>query len=211
MRFWKLWLSLFVILALAAGGGWLYWDNFVRWKPQTITVNQLEITRMLEGSGWVSPHRNGPVLYMISFRDCPDCQRFEREVFPLLERANVDTRVIMVARPDAEGVARSTPAERATVAELWANRNWALWQRWHATTPQLWTAEGVPPADGDITRTAVIEAGRKMVEDISPLLGRNHIRFAYPLLVWTTRDGELHGCACESARTYRYVIRELGA
>ena len=107
-------------LGLAAGGGWLYWDNFVRFKPATITVNQLEIWNKLDQSGWVSsvsarrqPH--GPrTLYMVSFRDCPDCQRFEREMFPRLRQAGVDIRVIMVARADAEGIARSTAAERAT-------------------------------------------------------------------------------------------------
>src|SRR6185503_4781970 len=104
MRYWKLWLSLIVVLGLAAGGGWLYWDNFVRWRPETITVNQLEIQRALDQSGWVSAtsQRGQPprprTLYMISFRTCPDCERFEREMFPRLSRAGVDIRVIMIAR-----------------------------------------------------------------------------------------------------------------
>ncbi len=215
MRYWKLWLSLIVVAALSAGAGWLYWDNFQRYRPHTITVNQLEITRTLESSGWVSALRGqpsspqAPRLYMISFRDCPDCQRFEREVMPRLMQAGVDVRIIMVARGDSDGIAHSTPAERATVAELWTNRNWQLWQRWHESNSQAWTAQGIPPADGDISRTAVIEAGRQMVHDLTPMLGRNSINFAYPLLVWTTRTGELHGCACESQKTYRYLFSEL--
>lgn len=211
MKSFKLWLSLVLVLLIATGGGWLWWDNFVRWRPHVISRNSLEITRTLERSGWVSPGLPGPKLYMISFRDCPDCQRFEREVFPRLQAAGVDTRVIMVARADANGISRSTAAERSTVAELWANRSWRLWQQWRQTTPQAWTAPGLTPADNDTGRAALVEAGRQMVDRLRPMLAQNGINFAYPLLVWQTRDGALHGCACESPRTYRYLLEELGA
>lgn len=210
MKALKLWLSLFVVLLIAAGGGYLWWDNAVRWRPHVITRSPLEVARILERAGWVSPGLPGPKLYMISFRDCTDCQRFEREIFPRLHAAGVDTRVIMVARPDAEGVSRSSPAERTTVAELWANRSWRLWQDWHAGAPQAWTAPGLTPADTDTGRAALVEAGRRMVTTLQPLLAENGVNFAYPLLVWQTRDGALHACACESPRTYRYLLDELG-
>lgn len=210
MKHWKLWLSLIVVMAIAGVSGWAYWDNFVRWRPHAITHSPLEITRELERSGWVSPRLPGPKLYMISFRDCSDCERFEREMFPRLQAAGVDTRVIMVARPDADGVSRSTPAERSTIAELWVNRSWRLWQQWHAGAAQAWTAPGLIPADTDTSRSAVVEAGRGMIIRLRPLLAENGISFAYPLLVWQTRDGALHGCACESPRTYRYLLTELG-
>ena len=210
MKVFKLTLSLILALMLGLGGAWIWWDNFARWKPRVITHSPLEITRALERAGWVSPGLPGPKLYMISFRDCPDCQRFERDMFPRLQAAGVDTRVIMVARPDAEGVSRSTPAERTTVAELWANRSWRLWQQWQAAAPQTWTAPGLIPADTDTGRAALVEAGRQMVTTLRPLLAENGVNFAYPLLVWQTRDGALHGCACENPRTYRYLLDELG-
>ena len=117
----------------------------------------------------------------------------------------------VIARADKNGVEHSTPAERATVAELWVNRKWSLLQSWKAVTPQAWTAPGIPPADGDIARTSVVEAGRAAVEKLTPLLKDNGVEFAYPLLVWWTEDGEMHACACEAPQTYRKVRRELGA
>ena len=115
-------------------------------------------------TGWVSPGLKGPKLYMVSFRTCPDCVRFKSEEYPGLHKANVDTRLIEIARADRNGVPKSTPAERATVAELWVNRSWALSEKWDATPVEAWTAKGIAPADGDVARSAVIEAGRKTVE-----------------------------------------------
>jgi hypothetical protein len=210
MKNWKLWAGL-VAVVVVIGAGWGAWWNFeLRWRPKTITKNQAEIARILEGSGWVSPGLNGPKLYMISFRTCPDCVRFKKEEYPRLHKAGVDTRLIEIARADRNGVPKSTPVERATVAELWLNRSWALSEKWDATPVDAWTAPGLKPADGDIARTAVIEAGRKSVEDLIPLLKKNGVNFAYPLLVWWTPDGQMKACACERRETYRFVRKDLG-
>jgi hypothetical protein len=32
----------------------------------------------------------------------------------------------------------------------------------------------------------------------------------FPTLIWWTKDGELHGCACEDRRSYGHVLKELG-
>jgi hypothetical protein len=61
-----------------------------------------------------------------------------------------------------------------------------------------------------VARTAVIEAGRKTVEDLRPLLKDNGVRFAYPLLVWWSKDGQMKACACERRETYRFVRKDLG-
>ncbi|KSB91328.1 hypothetical protein AS593_03925 [Caulobacter vibrioides] len=210
MKNWKLWAGL-VAVVVVIGAGWGAWWNFeLRWRPKTITRNQAEIAKILEGSGWVSPGLNGPKLYMISFRTCPDCVRFKKEEYPRLHKAGVDTRLIEIARADRNGVPKSTPAERATVAELWLNRSWELSEKWDATPVDAWTAAGLKPADGDIARTAVIEAGRKSVEDLRPLLKANGVDFAYPLLVWWTPDGQMKACACEKRETYRFVRKDLG-
>ncbi len=199
-----------VIIALAALG-LTWWNLDLRWRPKAITKNQAQIARILEQSGWVSPGVSGPKLYMVSFRSCPDCIRFKSEVFPSLQAAGVDTRVIEIARADRNGLAKSTPIERVTVAELWVNRSWGLAERWDATPIEAWTAPGLPSADGDVARTAVIEAGRKAVEDLRPLLKANGVNFAYPLLVWWNKDGQMRACACERPETYRFVRKELGA
>jgi hypothetical protein len=118
----------------------------------------------------------------------------------------------VIARGDYNGQPKSTPAERATVAELWLNRSWRLYQDWVGVKPPTaWTAAGIAPADGDIGRTAVVEAGRKTVADLQPMLRDNGINFAYPTLIWWTKDGVMRGCACEKAQTYGHVLQELGA
>jgi hypothetical protein len=211
MKKFQVWAILGLVVALAAVGGYAYWNAELRWRPKTITKHQAEIARILETSGWVSPGKTGPKLYMVSFRTCPDCIRFKAEEFPLLHAAGVDTRVIEIARRDLNGVAKSTPAERATVAELWLGRSWALMEQWEDVPAEAWTAPGIQPADGDMARTAVVEAGRKLVDDLRPLLKANGINFAYPTLIWWTKDGKMRGCACEKRETYRFVRQELGA
>ncbi len=210
MKNWKLWAGLAAVVVVIGAGWWAWWNFELRWRPKTITRNQAEIAKILEGSGWVSPGLPGPKLYMISFRTCPDCVRFKKEEYPRLHKAGIDTRLIEIARADRNGVPKSTPVERATVAELWINRSWALSEKWDATPVDAWTAPGLKPADGDIARTAVIEAGRKSVEDLVPLLKQNGVNFAYPLLVWWTPDGQMKACACEKRETYRFVRKDLG-
>lgn len=202
---------LLLVVVAAAAGGWTWWSQDLRWRPKTIERHAPEIARLLEReAGWVSPGLNGAKLYMVSFRTCPDCLRFKAEQFPDLHAAGVDTRVIEIARRDVNGLAKSTPAERATVAELWLNRSWALMERWEAVPAPAWTAPGIPAADGDAARTAVVEAGRDLVDRLRPLMKDNGVNFAYPLLVWWDQEGRMRACACEKRETYRFVRRELG-
>lgn len=195
---------------LAGVGYWGYWNYYARWRPVTITKNQAEIQKLLDSSGWVSPARTGPWIYMISFRACPECARFQREEFPKLAEANVDTRVIIFARADLQGQSQSTAAERATVSELWINRNWMLYLEWMATPRPQWTAPGLRPADGDIARTAVVDASRSFVGKLEPMLKANGLGTDYPLLIWRDREGYLKACACSDRRSYKFIRHDLG-
>lgn len=206
------WLIAVVVLLVVGAGVYGWWALDLRWRPHTIKTHQAEIAKALDGAGWVSPKTGTTKLYMVSYRSCPDCIRFEEEMFPKLQAAGVDTRVIMIARADRNGQPKSSPPERATVAELWINRSWKLYQQWTAVKPaDAWTAPGVAPADGDMARTAVVDAGRNLVEQLRPMLKDNDVNFAYPTLVWWDKKGVMRGCACEKAQTYRYVLKELGA
>ena len=200
-----------LVLVVLAAGAYGYWNMELRWRPKTITRHQAEIAKILQESGWVSPGLAGPKLYMVSSRACPECARFKAEAFPGLHAVGVDTRVIEIAPADKNGVVGSTPVERATVAELWVNRSWSLARRWDAAPAEAWTAPGIKPADGDIARTAVIEAGRANVETLIPLMKDNGVGSAWPLLVWWTRDGQMRACACAKRESYRFVRKELGA
>ena len=214
MRKFIFWLVLVLALALAAAVAWWWFD--ARWRPQTVMKNQAEIVKILEASGYVSPGLGGPKAYVIVFRSCPDCIRYVNEELPKLQAAGVDTRVIAVARADVGGQRKSTAAERTTVAELWINRSWPLWEQWNSTAVEAWTAEGLHPADGDMARTAVVEVGRKAVADLKPLLAANGVsvgeaQVKYPTVIWWTQDGTMKACACEDPRTYLLVRKDLGA
>jgi hypothetical protein len=211
MRKLQAWAMMIVFVGVIVGGLYLWWNLDLRWRPHEITKNQAEIARILDGSGWVSPGGSGPKLYLIAYRDCDACARYEASELPALQKAGVDTRVIMIARPDLNGLAKSTPAERSTVAELWVNRKWDLLQRWTAAPAGAWTAAGIPAADGDVARSAVVEAGRDMVDKLTPLIKANGIAFAYPTLVWWSKDGKMEGCACGASQSWRRVRLDLGA
>lgn len=210
MRRFRIWASVVLVAAVVIAGVWAVWNFELRWRPKTVTRRQAEIASLLQQAGWVSPGLKGPALYIICYHGCPDCQRLEQAVLPDLLAKGVDTRVIEIARADKNGLQRSTPVERATVAQLWIGRDWKLLQAWNAAPPDRWTAAGVPPADGSLARTAVVEGGRELVNRLTPLLRQNGVRFAYPTLVWWNAKGEMRACACEDARTYRFVRKELG-
>jgi len=147
---------------------------------------------------------------MLAYRDCDACVAYAHSQFADLQAAGVDTRVIMIARDDLNGVPQSTAAERNTVAELWVNRSWALYRKWMDAPAASWTAPGVPAADGDVARSAVVEVGRDMVERLRPLLAENGIDLVYPVVIWQTKDGVLEGCACADPKAYGAVRKALG-
>ena len=68
--------------------------------------------------------------------------------------------MIVIARADHEGLQQSTPAERATIAELWINRDWNLYAKWMATPHKDWAADGLKASDHDFARNAVVNATR---------------------------------------------------
>ncbi len=211
MRRFLVWLALVAVVVVAGVAIYLRWDTDWRWRPKTITKNQTEIAKALDGADWVSPHLTGPRVYAVVYRACEACNRMEAQLFPKLQAAGDDTRVIVIALPDLNGQTRSTPAERATVAELWSNRSWRLFQQWMLTTPSDWTAPGIQPADGDALRTGAVQLGRDLAARLTPLLKANGVAMGYPLLVWWTRSGEMHARVCDDPHTYPFVLRELSA
>ncbi len=192
---------LFVISALGA-----WWQADLRWRPHTLKARKAEIEALLDKAGWVSPGLSrDKALYMVSFRSCTDCIRFEGEEFPRLQAAGVDTRVIVFAKR-----ASSNAPERAGVAELWAARDWKTYERWTGMPVAAWTAEGLPSADTDPARAALLEKSRAFVDEMRPLLKANGISMAFPTLIWRDSKGRLRGCACEQRETYRFIRDELG-
>ncbi len=171
----------------------------------SITKDAPKIEALLKSSGWVSPHIKGKALYMLSFRSCPDCIRFETEQFPDLHKAKIDTRVIVVARR-----AKSTEPERTGVAEVWATRSWKTFEDWTTTPVDAWTGEGLKSGDTDPARAALVEKGRVLVDELTPLLAENNIELRYPTLIWKDAKGQLRGCACEDRSEYKYIRSELG-
>ncbi len=207
-----LWLmALVVILPTLGGVGyWFYWDQFLRYKPVTITRNLTEIQTLLDQADYVSPGRTGPALYLVTYHSCKPCQEYEQQEFPKFAGVNADTRVIVFARADNQGLSQSTPAERSTVAELWLTRNWQFYQAWDSSSDSMWKADGLVVADNDMARNAVVGASRDFVNRLVPLLAANGVRVSYPLLLWRDSNNRLKVCACSSDKAYHFIREDLG-
>ena len=210
MKNFKLWAALALVVLVVGGGLFAYWNFELRWRPTTVEKNQEEIAALLESAGWVSPGGEGRPLYMVAHRDCADCLRFMAEQFPDLQAAGVDTRVIMVARPDVNALSQSTPMERSTVAELWLSRDWDLLQRWRAVPAAQWDAPGIRPADGDPARSAVVEASRRFLAELEPLMAGNGVDLGYPLLVWWDEADQMTACVCQRRESYADLRQDFG-
>jgi hypothetical protein len=218
MRRFLLILGLAAIVVVAGAMVYLMWDLDWRWRPHTVAKQQAEIAQALEQSGWVSPHLTGPKVYVILYQGCEPCQAQLPAAIAKLQAADVDTRMIVIARSDQNGQALSTPQDRALTAELWTNRSWRLFQQ---TFPAISTAPTsatpkvappvIPPADGDAARSAVIEVGHQLATTLGGELKDNGVSFDYPTLVWWTKDGKMRACACTSATSLGFVEKELGA
>ncbi|WP_374515687.1 hypothetical protein [Brevundimonas sp.] len=213
MRRFFVWSALAAVigLALAGGGYWAYWNFYARFQPVTVTRHQAEIQQLLDESSWISAGGGGAPLYIVGYRDSAAMQRYEAEEVPKLRAAGVEARIIVFARPDREGLAQSTAAERATVAELWLTRDWVLYQRWTATPSRNWTAAGIPAADGNLARAAVVDAGRDFVALLARHLGDAGLRTRYPLIVWRDREGFMKACACSDSRSWAFIRDDLDA
>jgi hypothetical protein len=178
-------------------------------RPKTLQ-HEAEIAALLEGASWVSPGLSkDKVLYMVSWQSCPYCLAYERDDFPRLQAAGVDTRVIVYVRAIS-----STPQERAGVAELWRHRSWELWKRFVRIPTSSWTAEGLP-ADTDPTSVALVAKSQEFADNIRVLMSENGIgtreHLNLPTLIWRGKDGHLRGCGCEKVELRKYVLDELGA
>ena len=198
--------SLVVVLSPAPACAW--WNADLRWRPHTIGRHQAEIAASWTG-GLGLAGQTGPKLYMVSFRDCPDCMRFEREASPPSRPPGVDTRVIEIARADSQrrraiDAGRARDGGRALAEpQLAAAGAWDAvparpgQRRASARPTATWRA---PPSSRPAARWS---------KDLDPLLAANGVSFAYPTLSGG-QDGQMRGCACEQRQTYRFVLKELG-
>ncbi|HRJ64331.1 MAG TPA: hypothetical protein PLR59_08280, partial [Brevundimonas sp.] len=213
MRRFFIWSALAAVIGLVLAGAayWAYWTYYARFQPVTVTRNQAEIQRLLDEASWVSAGGGGEPLYIIGYRDSAAMARYEREEIPKLRAAGIEARIILFARPDREGLAQSTAAERATIAELWLTRDWTLYQRWTATPVRNWTAAGIPAADGNLARGAVVEAGRSFVARLTTDLKEAGLQTRYPLVIWRDREGFMKACACTDSRSWVFIRDDLDA
>lgn len=198
-----------IIPALIGTGYWIWWDQFKRYAPTTVTRNQAEIQALLDKAGYVSPGRGPQAIYVITHRACEGCRAFQEQEFPKYDAAGIDTRVIVFAPADEQGLRRSTAAERSTIAELWLTRSWPIYQAWFMSSDANWKATGLPVADNDFARTAVVDATRNYVSQMSTLLSANNVRVAYPLVIWRDQNNMLKVCACGNEKAYHFIREDL--
>jgi hypothetical protein len=213
MRRFLVWsgLAALVGLAIALAGLWAYNHFYGRFLPTTIQQNPTEVQELLDGARWVSEGTGGRPVYVITYRESPAFARWQVAELAKLQAGGADLRMIVFARADHQGQVLSTAAERSTVAELWLTRDWDLYQRWLATPVQTWTAPGLAPADGDMARTAVVDAGRQFIDRLGVALARSGVPLRYPLIIWRDEQGFLKACACDDPRSWAFVRDDLGA
>ncbi|CAN5227328.1 hypothetical protein BH10PSE2_BH10PSE2_17020 [soil metagenome] len=213
MRRFLIWSGLAVVIGLAlAVSGYLAYDYFyARFQPVTIARNQGQIQRLLDEASWVSPGGGDQPLYIIGYRDSGPTQGYERQEADKLRAGGVDVRTLMFARPDKEGAPQSTAAERSTIAELWLNRDWTLYQRWTAAPSSAWTAQGIAPADSNLARSAVVDASRQFIDKLDALMRDAGVKPTWPLIIWRDREGFLKACACADSRSWAFIRDDLNA
>ncbi|MDC7682963.1 hypothetical protein PQU92_06730 [Asticcacaulis sp. BYS171W] len=205
--------AIFVLLTVTVLGGvgyWAYWNFFIRWSPITVTQNQKEIQTLLDASGFAASGKEGPEMWVITYRNCASCKVWEEQELPKFEAIAADIRIVPFAPMDVEGKTKTTPSERATIAEIWLNRSYSLYRQWRAAPEETWQPD-FRAADGDLARTAVVGASRDFITQLEPLLANNGVPIRYPLIIW--RDGAEHIkiCACSDERMYHYVRDDLHA
>lgn len=198
-------------LLVAGGGFWAYEYFWARFAPKLITKDDAAIQRLLDQGDWISPGRKGAAVYMLTYRDCQACETYQRKEFPKLAAVDVDTRVLVFVRPDVSGQSLSTPVERATVAELWLNRDWSLYQSWMATPTDNWSPAGLRIADNDWARGAVVGATHAYVDKLRALLQENGLTGDDPILIWRDKRGRLKACSCTDRLSYHFVRSDFGA
>ncbi len=212
MRRFLIWTLLAAIVGvlLAAGGVWAYWSTYARFQPVTITRNQAEIQRLLDAAPYVSAERGGVPIWIVGYRDSAATQAYAGLEADRLRAGGIEPRIVLFARPDRDGVAQSTAAERATIAELWLSRDWSLYERWMATSSANWTAAGLPAADGNRIRSAVVEGSREFSIRLSELLKGAGVSTRWPLVLWRDPQGFLKACACSDRRAWPFIEDDLG-
>lgn len=198
-------------LLLAVAAVWAYNHFYARFQPVTIDRNQASIQQLLDQASWVSSGSGDQPVYVVGYRDSSPTFTYLTTDVAKLQAGGADVRVLMFARADREGAALSTPAERATIAELWLNRDWELYRRWTATPAKDWSAGDLAPADGNLARTAVVEASRQFTEQLGRLLREAGVRPDWPLVIWRDREGFLKACACSNDRSWAFIRDDLGA
>ncbi|WP_155914612.1 hypothetical protein [Asticcacaulis sp. AC460] len=210
-----LWLMALVVLipAIIGTGYWVYWDQFIRYAPVTITSAEdlPRIQKLLNQADYLTPGAQDKSMYLVTYRSCKTCNDYEDKELPKFQASNIETRIVVFALPDQAGAIRSTPEERSTIAELWLTRNWNFYKAWHMSTDETWTAEGLPIADDSLARTAVVGAGRGFNDQINELLRRNKVTVSYPLLIWRDKNNQLRVCGCSNEKAWHFVREEMGA
>lgn len=201
------WFVFVVMLAVIGGGVWLWWLVDLRGSPHTIHREQAALAYELQRTGWVSPHVNGKIVYVLVSGECPACGKFENGGVKRLATRTIDTRVIVVAPADKNGKALSTPADRAAVAAFWIDRDWSLYTRWREASPS--TMAGAPQADGDAARTAVVDTARKSAASIEDLLHKNGVKFGYPMAIWWNKAGEMRASLVDNGTAAGKAEREI--
>lgn len=179
--------------------------------PTALAEQPAAIEAALAEAGWVALQAGGPVLYVVGFRSCPACATFRAGAYAGLLADGADVRMITYARSDRDGRPRSSAPERALVAAVWRERDYALWERWHAIAPETYyEREALPPSAESGAGADAVAASRALVTRLQDGLAANGITMAVPTLFWRDKaSGALMVFVGYDAETFPLVRRSL--
>lgn len=152
------------------------WDLGARrtTAPKVVAVEKAVLSDALNDAPWISSGGEGPVVWLVTAADCPDCRRFEKQVLPGLLDRGVQARVILVAPRESQ----MAPPEAEVVAAVAKTRDWVALQAWMTSGKPNDTAIGQADRDG------YLEWGRASYDRLAVTMKRNGMDLAVPALFW---------------------------
>ena len=167
-------------------------------------IDQLEAA--LTEAKWVSPGTSDTAaLYQVSFRTCPPCIAYHEEQFPKLTDNGVDTRLLSFARRKTV-----SDAEKATLADVYAGRDWALSAKWWAkSSPSEFYAANYSDAKATDEIELAVAQGKASVDALRDVLKANGVKMAFPTHIWQNADGEWRVNVGYSPSSSKVILNEL--
>lgn len=210
-------LAYLVALAVVIGGWWVLWDQFARSpvaskvlpaRPAVVEQQADELGALLRGAQWVGPGLEGAVLYKIGFRQCPDCINLEKSIFPALNAAQVDTRVLYYA--PRSGRYEASDGEKRALDTVYRTRDWAFFEAWMEDANPSFFYDNTDMQPVDAAAQARIEAAISTHDRVAEIMAANGWSMERPAMFWQDEGGRWRVIMGDTPRIQKLVLKHFG-